>query len=163
MYYDIYDCGFSKIIMISDMYNLIGLYFQEQRNFNEIYRQYKKKDLSIFIATKQWLDLYFNGKIPNFIPPIKLDSTPFRIRVWQILQTIGIGEITTYKNISKIIASENDINKMSSQAVGNAVSMNPISIIIPCHRVIGSNKTLVGYSGGLKLKSKLLQLEGIKL
>ncbi|RDU59887.1 methylated-DNA--[protein]-cysteine S-methyltransferase [Helicobacter sp. MIT 14-3879] len=163
MYFDTYECPFSRIIMLSNAKNLIGLYFQTQQHFEKLQTQSQQKDLEIFRQTKAWLDSYFSGKSPSFSPSLELDSTSFRLRVWQILQKIPKGQTTTYKQIAKIIAQERGIAKMSAQAVGGAVGANPISIIIPCHRVIGTNQSLVGYAGGMDIKMKLLELEGIDI
>lgn len=120
-------------------------------------------DLPIFTQTKKWLDLYFGGEIPRFAPQIAFPSNAsvFALRVWEILRTIPHGKTTTYGAIAKQIAREFGIAKMSAQAVGGAVGRNPISIIIPCHRVVGTNGNLTGYAGGLENKITLLKIEGI--
>jgi methylated-DNA-[protein]-cysteine S-methyltransferase len=105
------------------------------------------------------LDRYFEGQDPGFVPPIRLDGTPFQQTVWELLQTIPYGETMTYGEIAARIARLRGIRKMSAQAVGGAVSRNPIALIIPCHRVIGSNGDLTGYAGGLDRKEWLLFLE----
>ena len=110
----------------------------------------------------KWLDTYFSGKNPGPVPPLELTGTPFRMKVWDILRTIPYGTTTTYGEIAKTIAEERGLQRMSAQAVGNAVGSNPIAIIIPCHRVIGSDGSLVGYAFGTNIKSKLLSLEGIE-
>lgn len=107
----------------------------------------------------QWLDLYFSGQNPSFLPPLEYTTTPFRTRVCQIMLTIPYGQTMTYGQIAKIIAKEKGLDKMSAQAVGGAVGHNPIAIMIPCHRVIGTNGKLTGYAGGLERKTKLLKLE----
>lgn len=120
-------------------------------------------DLPIFTQTKEWLDLYFSGEIPQFVPQIAFpnNASAFALRVWEILRTIPHGKTTTYGAIAKQIARELGIAKMSAQAVGGAVGRNPISIIIPCHRVVGANGNLTGYAGGLENKIALLKIEGI--
>ncbi len=110
----------------------------------------------------KWLDTYFSGKEPGPVPPLELTGTPFRMKVWDILKTIPYGTTVTYGEIAKTIAEERGIQRMSAQAVGNAVGSNPIAIMIPCHRVIGSDGGLVGYAFGTDVKSKLLALEGIE-
>ena len=112
-----------------------------------------------FEVTIMWLDQYFNGKYPFITPPIQLDGTDFRKSVWSILQTIPYGETTTYVDIGKELAKQQGKDKMSAQAVGGAVGHNPISIIIPCHRVIGSNGKLTGYAGSIERKKYMLDLE----
>lgn len=117
-------------------------------------------DLPIFKETSRWLDTYFSGEEPDFTPKYKLAVlTPFRKQVIDIMLKIPYGKTTTYGNIAKEIAKNNNISKMSSRAVG----WNPICLIIPCHRVIGSNGNLTGYGGGLNNKIELLKEEGISL
>ena len=111
----------------------------------------------------KWLDTYFSGKEPGPVPPLELTGTPFRMKVWDILKTIPYGTTVTYGEMAKKIAEERGIQRMSAQAVGNAVGRNPIAIMIPCHRVIGSDGGLVGYAFGTDVKSKLLALEGIEI
>jgi methylated-DNA-[protein]-cysteine S-methyltransferase len=115
----------------------------------------------VLMQTVRWLDCYFQGAIPTDYPPFVLSSTPFRIEVWKILQTIPYGETRTYGQLAEQIARQRDIPHISAQAIGGAVSRNPISILIPCHRVIGADHSLTGYDGGLDKKEGLLKLEGI--
>ena len=117
------------------------------------------KELPVFKETRRWLDRYFEGKDPGFVPPLRADGTPFQQTVWEILQAIPYGETKTYGEIAAHIARLRGIRKMSAQAVGGAVSRNPISLIIPCHRVIGSDGALTGYAGGLDRKEWLLSWE----
>lgn len=109
--------------------------------------------------TRQWLDSYFSGNIPTNIPPIKLEGTTFQKYVWNILLSIPYGKTTTYKDIATEVASTMNRESMSAQAVGQAVGHNPIGIIIPCHRVIGSDGSLTGYAWGTDKKKWLLQHE----
>lgn len=111
--------------------------------------------------TKKWLDLYFSGEEPNFTPKLKLEGTEFRRDVWKILLEIPYGETLTYKDIAEKLMASGKYERMSAQAVGGAVGHNPLSIIIPCHRVVGTSGSLTGYAGGLGRKVKLLELEGI--
>ena len=155
---------FSNIIMNSDGEYLTGLWFENSRDTLKHNLDGKEKELSIFQETSKWLDLYFSGNIPDFIPKYKIDKlTPFRKEVIDIINTIDYGKLLTYKDISKIIAKKRNIAKMSSQAVGGAVGWNPICIIIPCHRVVGTNGNLTGYGGGIKNKVELLKLERIDM
>lgn len=155
---------FSDIVMTSDGENLTGLYFINTKDEMKHNDKYEIKELDIFKETTNWLDIYFSGKQPNFTPKYKINNlTPFREEVINILNTIKYGELLTYGDISKRIADKRKISKMSSQAVGGAVGWNPICIIIPCHRVIGSNGSLIGYGGGLKNKKELLKLEKIDM
>ena len=122
----------------------------------------QEESLPIFKDTCRWLDMYFSGKKPSFTPPIQMRTTPFRKQVWEILLQIPYGHTMTYGEISDKIAKEKGIKKMSAQAVGGAVGHNSISLIIPCHRVVGANGKLTGYAGGLDKKIYLLKLEGVK-
>lgn len=122
------------------------------------------KDLPIFAETFRWLDLYFQGKNPDFTPRYRRPGeTPFRRAVAAEMLKIPYGETRTYGDIAKNIATQRGLSKMSAQAVGGAVGWNPICIIVPCHRVVGANKSLTGYGGGMKNKVALLKLEGIDL
>lgn len=149
--------GFEDIILYSDGEYLTGLLFQSENN--ELKGETKK--LKIFDDTIKWLDIYFSGKNPNFIPKIKHNNlTDFRKMVYDITIEIPYGSVITYGDISKRIASIKGIKRMSSQAVGNALHVNQICLIMPCHRVIGTNNNLTGYGGGINNKIKLLELEG---
>lgn len=152
------------ITMASDEIALTGLWFDGQKHFGDTLKdKYERKDLPIFDETKRWLDIYFKGENPSFMPKIKFSTTSFRKRVWEILETIPYGKTMTYGEIANIIAKEKGIKKMSAQAVGGAVGHNPISIIVPCHRVIGTDGSLTGYAGGVETKIKLLKLEKAKI
>lgn len=152
---------FSNMIMNSDGEYLTGLWFEGSRDSSKHTIDCEEKDLEIFRETKKWLDIYFSGKNPNFIPKYKIENlTPFRQEVIDIMNSIEYGKVVTYNDISKIIAKKRGLKRMSSQAVGGAVGWNPICIIIPCHRVVGANGSLTGYGGGIKNKVELLNLEG---
>lgn len=152
--------GFSNIIMNSDGKYLTGLWFEGSRDSSKHKIDCEEKDLPIFQETSKWLDIYFSGKEPDFIPEYKIeDLTPFRKEVIDIMNSIPFGKTLTYNDISKIIAKKRGIKRMSAQAVGGAVGWNPICIIIPCHRVVGTNGSLTGYGGGIKNKVALLTLE----
>lgn len=158
MYQMIYQSPIGKIKIQSDGVYLTGLSFQHKKD--EITKVDSEIDLPIFKKTVRWLDIYFRGEIPDFIPNYKLENlTPFRKKVIDILNEIPYGEVVSYQKIADQIRLESGREKMSAQAVGGAVGFNPICIIIPCHRVIGSNGSLKGYSGGVKTKEKLLELE----
>ncbi len=143
------------MLMISDGVHLCGLSFLD--NINNI----KETNLDIFDETKIWLDEYFFNHRAISIPKIKLDGTTFQKEVWDILLDIPYGNSVSYKDIASIIEKKRGISKMSAQAIGGAIKNNPIAIIIPCHRVIGSNNKLTGYKWGLERKERLLRLEGI--
>lgn len=152
--------GFSNIIMNSDGEYLTGLWFEGTRDSSKHITDCEEKNLDIFEETNKWLNLYFSGQVPDFIPKYKIENiTPFRQEVIDIINTIKYGQVVTYNDISKIIAKKRGLKKMSSQAVGGAVGWNPICIIIPCHRVVGVNGNLTGYGGGIRNKIALLTLE----
>ncbi len=125
--------------------------------------RFKEKELPVFDAVKTWLDIYFSGKEPDFMPPIHLTGSPFRLSVWKLLQQIPYGKTMTYGELARRIAGQRGLLHMSAQAVGGAVGHNPISIIVPCHRVVGSDGSLTGYAGGVDKKQRLLALEGVDL
>lgn len=160
MFKSSYDSPFGKIILIGEENYLTNLYFEGQKKFEPEIKDLKEKELKVFIDAKKWLDYYFEGKAPDFTPELLLKGSEFQLEVWEILKNIPYGKTITYKDIANKIAKKRGILKMSSQAIGGAVSRNPILIIIPCHRVIGSNGLLTGYAGGIKRKEKLLELEG---
>ena len=112
-----------------------------------------QKELPIFDEICRWLDIYFSGKEPDFTPPLSMRTTPFRKAVWEIMLTIPYGQTMTYGEIAGIIAEQRGIDRMSAQAVGGAVGHNSISLIIPCHRVIGTDGSLTGYAGGIDKKT----------
>ena len=148
------------IMLASDGSFLTGLWFERQKYFGEnLDKIYEEKELPIFKNTFKWLDIYFSGEEPDFTPNIKMNTTEFRKKVWKVLLNIPYGKTMTYKEIAEIIAKENNYLKMSAQAIGGAVSHNAISIIIPCHRVVGTNGNLTGYAGGTDKKLFLLNLE----
>ena len=158
-----YKSPIGDITMASDGTSLIGLWFNGQKYFaSTLSSKYKYKLLPVFKETILWLNIYFNGKEPDFMPRIKLDGTAFRIEIWQILQQIPYATTLTYGDIAKKIATKRGIENMSAQAVGGAVGHNPISIIIPCHRLLGSNGSLTGYAGGIDKKIALLEVDVMK-
>ena len=149
-----------KITIASDGAALTGLWFDGQKYFGDTLPEHPEiKELPVFIETKRWLNIYFEGKIPDFTPPLSMETTPFRKAVWEIMLTIPYGRTMTYGEIAGRIAAQKGLSKMSAQAVGGAVGHNSISLIIPCHRVVGTNGSLTGYAGGLDRKVKLLALE----
>lgn len=139
---------------------LTGLWFDGQKYFAQTLSEpYEEKLLPVFEDTIKWLDTYFGGAVPDYTPELSVHSTPFRKAVYDILLTIPYGQTKTYGEIAEILAQQTGKKKMSSQAVGGAVGHNPISIIIPCHRVVGADGSLTGYTGGLKRKQFLLDIE----
>ena len=152
--------GFSDMWMNSDGEYLTGLWFDGSRDASKHTYNCKEKMLPIFEDTIKWLDIYFSGKNPDFTPNYKIANlTEFRKEVIDIMLEIPFGEVKTYGEIAEIIAEKRGIAKMSSRAVGGAVGWNPICIIIPCHRVVGSNNSLTGYGGGIMNKISLLKHE----
>lgn len=140
-----------------------GLWFDGQKYFGSILSQNcKEKDLPVFEQADLWLDIYFSGENPDFTPTIFFNTTDFRRAVWEVLLKIPYGETMTYGEIAAEIAGQRGVPKISAQAVGNAVGHNPISLIIPCHRVVGADGSLTGYAGGIDKKAKLLELEKSK-
>lgn len=148
------------ILLAADDIGLTGAWFEGQKYF-ALYldKEHEEKEIPLFEKAKQWLDIYFSGKRPDLFIPLHFTGTDFQNEVWEILCTIPYGKTTTYGEIAKQIAAQNRSQHMSAQAVGGAVSRNPISIIVPCHRVVGANGDLTGYAGGIDKKRKLLQLE----
>ncbi len=149
------------ILLASDGKALTGLWFDGQKYFGStLSAQHEQKMLPVFEETVRWLDIYFSGQKPNFTPSLSLQQTSsFRREVWEIMLTIPFGQTMTYKAIAAELAGKRGVEKMSAHAVGGAVSHNPISVIIPCHRVVGTNGSLTGYAGGINRKVQLLTLE----
>ena len=159
-----YDSPLGGITLGSDGEALTGLWFDGQKFFgNTLQPQHREADLPVFQETRRWLDVYFSGKVPGFTPKIRTRGTPFRMAVWKTLLTIPYGKTMTYGEIAARVAASSEVGRMSAQAVGGAVGHNPISLIIPCHRVLGAGGKLTGYAGGLDRKSRLLQMENPSL
>lgn len=165
--------------LASDGEHLTGLWLKDQKYFgatlmnNEIDTKGKigeigelgdsVNNLTLFHLVEQWLDAYFQGKQPELSLPLAPKGSPFRQDVWDILCQIPYGEVITYGDIAKKMAQKLGKDTMSAQAIGGAVGHNPISIIIPCHRVVGANGSLTGYAGGIENKIKLLEIEQVDL
>ena len=145
--------------MASDGEALTGLWFDGQKYFARgLQAPLEERELPVFLETGRWLDIYFRGNTPDFTPPLEMCASPFRRRVWSVLMTIPYGETMTYGGIAAGMEAE-DGKRVSAQAVGGAVAHNSISLIIPCHRVLGSDGSLTGYAGGLEKKAWLLEME----
>lgn len=155
-----YDSPLGRMLMFSDGTALTGLHTGEQCGTTESADRFKTADLPVFAETKQWLDTYFAGKNPETLPEIHLKGTAFQMMVWELLQEIPYGQLTTYGALARAVAKKRGVMRMSAQAVGQAVGKNPVGILVPCHRVIGKNGSLTGYAGGLPVKEALLKLEG---
>ena len=169
MYYKTtYESPVGNIIIACDEHeNLVGLWLDGQKYFCDSIEGEEvtqNNELGVFKLAKQWLDRYFRGDKPDISElPLAPIGNEFRRRVWGILCEIPYGEVWTYGDIAKIIAEEQGRARMSAQAIGGAVGHNPISIIIPCHRVVGATGSLTGYAGGIKTKIALLKLEGVNM
>ena len=166
VYKTYYDSPIGKLFIASDGENITGLCIEGQKYYlDKIEKEgILKNDLAIFEQTKKWLDRYFKQEKPK-ISEISLapEGNMFRKCVWEFLCEIPYGETITYGDLAKKVVKELNISSMSAQAVGNAVGHNPISIIIPCHRVVGKNGNLTGYAGGIDKKIKLLEIENVDM
>ena len=167
MYYRAnYSSPVGLITLACDGSNLVGLWLAGQKYYGGTISELmtEKDDFSIFDVTKKWLDRYVNGERPAIseltLSPI---GGEFRQAVWRFLCEIPYGEVTTYGEIAKKMAVKMNRESMSAQAIGGAVGQNPISIIIPCHRVVGAKGGLIGYAGGVATKAKLLEMEGVEM
>jgi len=166
-YKSVYNSPVGKLTIACDnKENIVGLWTEGQSYFvNTIKSEIQEmNELEIFNMTKNWLNRYFKGENPAIKElPLKPAGSDFRREIWKLLCSIPYGKTTTYGEIAKIIAKNRGVKIVSAQAVGGAVGHNPISIIIPCHRVIGKNGHLTGYAGGIETKIKLLKTEGINI
>lgn len=155
-----YHSPLGGILLAADESGLTGLWFDGAKYYAaHLDPEHEEKDTPVIVQTKEWLTVYFSGREPDFMPPLHITGTPFRLAVWTIMQKIPYGKTVTYGEIAREIASQKGLLQMSAQAVGGAVAHNNISVIIPCHRVIGTNKSLTGYAGGIDKKEELLRLE----
>ena len=159
-----YQSPLGEILLACDEIGLTGLWFKGQKYF-ALYldKVHEEKETPPFEITKQWLDIYFSGKEPDFTVPLHFTGTDFQNAVWEILYTIPYGQLMTYGEIAKRLAAKRGLERMSAQAVGGAVGHNEISIIVPCHRVVGVGGSLTGYAGGIDKKKSLLTLEGVDM
>lgn len=145
-----------NILLSADEIGLTGLWFEGEKYYADaLPREHIERETPVLTDTKRWLDVYFTGREPDFTPPLHPAGSPFRQAVWQLLLEIPYGQTTTYGALAKRLGGVH----MSAQAVGGAVGHNPISIIVPCHRVVGANGSLTGYAGGLDRKIRLLEIE----
>lgn len=160
----VYTCTYKSmlgdILLASDETGLTGLWFEGQKYFaNTLPEEHISQETEILAEAKKWLDIYFAGKEPKFTPPLHPTGSAFRQAVWQILLQIPYGQTITYGEIARQLAKIQNMPHMSAQAVGGAVGHNEVSIIIPCHRVVGTNGSLTGYAGEIDKKVALLKLE----
>lgn len=163
MYYiSKYRSPVGDIMLACNERELVGLWLDGQKYFADtLPTDCEERETAVSEQTKKWLDVYFSGKAPDFTPPLCFAGiSPFRRRVWEIMLEIPFGHTSTYGKIAKQIAVETG-KKVSAQAVGGAVGHNAVSIIIPCHRVVGTGGSLTGYAGGIDKKIALLKIEGV--
>lgn len=156
---DSYASPLGKILLAGDEGGLTGLWFAEGSRYAGPVS--KSLPRECFESAKAWLDIYFTGRDPGFMPKMHWDGSDFRRRVWEILREIPFGQTVTYGWIAERITRERGLSRMSPQAIGGAVGHNPIAILVPCHRVMGANGNLTGYGGGIPRKIALLELEGV--
>lgn len=160
MYTDRYSSPLGEMLLAGTDRALTGLWFAGQKYEGAgLPPDCVRRETALFRETKRWLDLYFRGKCPDCTPPLAWSATPFRTAVWEYLLTIPYGCTVTYGEIAAAMARQRGLSSMSAQAVGGAVGHNPISIIVPCHRVVGADGSLTGYAGGVEKKRALLLLE----
>lgn len=155
-----YDSPLGGILLAADEIGLTGLWFDGQKYFaGNLPAEHTEQKTPALAEARRWLDVYFTGKAPEFLPPLHPIGSAFRRSVWEILLRIPYGQTMTYGEIARQLAEKRGLSKLSAQAVGGAVGHNEISIIIPCHRVVGTNGSLTGYAGGIDKKRSLLELE----
>ena len=155
-----YDSPLGGILLAADEIGLTGLWFDGQKYFARVLpAECVEQNTPVLSEAKRWLDIYFAGSQPDFCPPLHPTGSLFRQSVWEMLLQIPYGQTTTYGEIARQLAKKRGLARVSAQAVGGAVGHNVISVIIPCHRVVGTNGSLTGYAGGMDRKVKLLELE----
>ena len=156
-----YESQLGGILLAADEIGLTGLWFDGQKYFaRELPAERTEKEMPILTETKRWLDICFTGTEPDFLPPLHPIGSTFRQEVWKLLLQIPYGKTVTYGELARQLAEKRGLPRMSAQAVGGAVGHNQISVLIPCHRVVGANGSLTGYAGGIQKKVTLLELEG---
>lgn len=159
-----YESPLGNMLLAANDRGLTGAWFEGQKYYGcGLESEYEEKEIPVFEEAKKWLNVYFSGQEPHNQVPICFVGTDFQKTVWEILCTVPYGRTISYGEIASRIAAERGILHMSAQAVGGAVGHNKISVLIPCHRVIGTNGSLTGYAGGIEKKIKLLKLEGIDI
>lgn len=155
-----YDSPLGTMLLAADSEGLTGLWFEGAKRFAQgLDGTCRAGETPVLTETKRWLEQYFQGRRPETCPPLRPMGTAFQRAVWRMLFEIPYGQTTTYGTIAQRLARQRGNSRLSAQAVGGAVSRNPISILIPCHRVLGADGRLTGYAGGLERKAALLALE----
>lgn len=156
-----YPTPLGEILLACDEIGMTGLWFEGERFYAlSLDSEHEEAETLVFAEVKRWLGIYFSGREPDFMPPAHMIGSDFQLSVWELLAQIPYGSTTTYGELAKRVAEKRGLSRMSAQAVGGAVGHNPLSIIVPCHRVVGANGSLTGYAGGLQKKIKLLTCEG---
>lgn len=155
-----YASPLGDILLAADEQGLIGLWFAGQKYYAAKLGEVQAGTLPVLALAARWLDVYFAGEKPDFVLPLHLPGTPFQQEVWQELCAIPYGQTVTYGEIARRLAARRGLPHFSAQAVGSAVGRNPVSVIVPCHRVVGAGGNLTGYAGGIDRKIALLKLEG---
>ena len=163
IYRTYYRSPLGRMLLAADDMGLAGVWFEGQKYFVEFPGHmdfsFEENENHILKDALRWLDIYFSGQKPDFLPKLHLIGTDFQREVWDILLEIPYGQTVTYGEIARKIADKRGLKTMSAQAVGGAVGHNRISVIVPCHRVIGSDGSLTGYAGGIERKIRLLDIE----
>lgn len=163
MYRYTYPSALGNLVLAADDTALCGAWFEGQKYFDGQLLQgaRPRADLPVFADCRAWLNRYFAGVSPGPVPPVRLSGSPFRQRVWDLLRHIPYGRLQTYGSLAAALAREAGGRLPAAQAVGGAVGHNPVSVFVPCHRVVGARGQLTGYAGGIDVKRRLLALEGI--
>ena len=155
-----YTSPLGTMLLAADEIGLTGVWFEGAKYYAaNLPAEHMERENPILLETKEWMDIYFSGKDPGFLPPLHPAGSAFQKSVWELLLKIPYGQTETYGSIARQLVPRLGLKKMSAQAVGGAVGHNPISLLIPCHRVVGAHGSLTGYAGGIGRKGKLLELE----
>lgn len=163
MFYARYDSPLGAILLMADEEGLTGLWFVGQRDCPEPGWADSAAETPALVAARRWLDAYFSGREPEEEPPLRLTGTPFQQEVWALLRQIPYGQTVSYGELARRLTAQGSRARTSARAIGGAVKRNPVSLIVPCHRVIGADGSLTGYAGGVERKRELLALEGATL
>lgn len=159
-----YQSSVGDVLLAADETGLTGLWFEGEKFYAlSLDPEHEERETPIFAITRRWLDIYFSGHEPDFMPPVHMIGSEFRRCVWKLLLQIPYGTTVTYGDLARQVARRRGLRRMPAQAVGGAVGHNEISIIVPCHRVVGTNGSLTGYAGGVDKKRGLLELEGVDM
>ncbi len=159
-----YSSPLGGILLAAEDGGLTGVWFQGQKYFaRTLDSDHAERPHPVLEETRRWLDIYFSGREPDFTPPLRPTGTPFQAEVWALLRAIPYGGIITYGELARRLAERRGASRMSVRAVGGAVGRNPVSILVPCHRVVGGDGGLTGYAGGVERKRRLLRLEGVSI